>query len=64
MRSQQSAALTIKIKADKHHYLIITCIFIPPRKKNILIFERLEKYQETLPIDPEDKHVLCADFNI
>ena len=27
-------ALTIKIKADKQNYLIITCIYIPPRKQN------------------------------
>ena len=37
-------ALTIKIKADKQHYLINTRIFIPPRKQNIVNFQRLENY--------------------
>ena len=57
-------ALTIKIKADKEHYLIITCTYIPHRKRNNVNFERLENYLDTLPIDPEDKHILCRDFNI
>ena len=57
-------ALTIKIKADKQHYLIITCIYIPPRKQNNVNFQRLENYLDTLPIDPEDKHILYGDFNI
>ena len=57
-------ALTIKIKADKQHYLIITCIYIPPRKQNSANFQRQENYIVTLPIDPEDKHILCGDFNI
>ena len=55
-------ALTLKIKADKQHYLIITCI--PPRKQNNVNFQRLENYLDTLPIDPENKHILCGDFNI
>ena len=37
-------ALTIKIKADKQHYLIITCIYIEPRKQKILNFQMLENY--------------------
>ena len=57
-------ALTIKIKADKQHYLIITCICIPPRKQKKVNFQRLGNYLDTLPIDPEDKHILCRDFNI
>ena len=57
-------ALTIKIKADKQHYLIITCIYIPPRRQNDVNFQRLENFLDTLPIDPEDKHILCGDFNI
>ena len=57
-------ALTIKIKADKQHYLINTCIYIPPRKQNSVKFQRLENYLDTLSIDPEDKHILCGDFNI
>ena len=57
-------ALTIKIKADKQLYLIITCMDIPPRKQNNVNFQRLESYLDTLPIDPEDKHILCGDFNI
>ena len=57
-------ALTIKIKADKHHYLSITCIYIPPRKQNNVNFQRLENYIDTLSIEPEDKHILCGDFNI
>ena len=57
-------ALTIKIKADKQHYLIITCIYIPPRKQNNVNFQRLENYLDALPIDLEDKHILCGDFNI
>ena len=43
---------------------MITCIYNPPRKQNIVNFERLENYLDTLPIDPEDKHMLCEDFNI
>ena len=35
-------ALTIKIKADQQHYLIITCIYIPPRKQNNVYFQRIE----------------------
>ena len=27
-------------------------------------FHRLANYLDTLPIDPEDKHILCGDFNI
>ena len=57
-------APTIKIKADKQHYLIITCIYIPSRKQKNVNFQRLENYLDTLPIDPEDKHILCGDFNI
>ena len=57
-------AFTIKIKADKQRYLIITCIYIQPRKQNNVNFQRLENYLDTLPIDPEDKHILCGDFNI
>ena len=57
-------ALTIKIKADKQHYLIITCIYIPSGKQNIVILKRLENYFDTLPIDPEVKHILSRDFNI
>ena len=57
-------ALTIKIKADKQHFLIITCVYILPRKQNIGKFQRLENFLDTLPIDPEDKHILCGDFNI
>ena len=57
-------ALTIKIKADKQNYLIITCIYIPPRNQNNVNFQRLENYLHTLPIDSEDKHILCGDFNI
>ena len=57
-------ALTIKIKAHKQHYLIITCRNIPHRKQNIVNFQQLENYLDTLPFDPDDKHMLCADFNI
>ena len=57
-------ALTIKIKADKQHYLIISSIYIPPRKQNNVNFQRQEDYLDTLTIDPEDKHILCGDFNI
>ena len=42
---------------------MITCIYIPPRKQNIVNFQRLENYLDDLPIDPEDKHILCGDFN-
>ena len=64
MLSQRSAGSYNKVKADKQHYLIITCIYIPPRKQNSANFQRREFYIDTLPIDPEDKHILCGDFNI
>ena len=57
-------ALTIKIKADKQHFLIITCVYILTRKQNNGKFQRLENFLDTLPIDPEGKHILCGDFNI
>ena len=57
-------ALTLNIKADKEHYLMITCICTPLRKQNKVNFQMLENYLDTLPIDPEDKHILCGDFNI
>ena len=43
-------AITIKIKAGKQLYLMITWIYIPSRKQNIVKFQRLEKYLDTLPI--------------
>ena len=43
---------------------MIICINIPPRNQNIVNFQRLENYLDTIPIDPEAKHILCGDFNI
>ena len=57
-------ALTIKIKTDKQHHMIITCIYIPPRKQNIVNFQKLQNYLVTLPVVLEDKHILCGHFNI
>ena len=34
-------ALTVKIKADKQFYLMITCIYNQPRKQNTVNFQRL-----------------------
>ena len=52
-------APTIKTRADKQHYLITTCIHIPPGKENNLKFQRQENYIVTLPIDPQDNYILC-----
>ena len=57
-------ALTKKIKADKQHYLIITPLYIPLTRQNIVNFQRLEHYLDILPIDREAKHTLYGDFNI
>ena len=56
-------ALTKKIETDQQHYLIITCINIAPREQNLVNFQRLENYLDSLLIDPEDIHILCGDFN-
>ena len=57
-------ALTKKNESDHQHYLIITCRYIPSRKQNLWNFQKQENFLDTLPIDSEDKHILCVNFNI
>ena len=54
--------LTVAIKTIKEE-IWFSCIYIPPNCTNEANFLTVERYLDSLMVDPETKHVLCGDFN-
>ena len=55
--------LTVAIKTIKEE-IWFSCIYMPPNCTNEANFLTVERYLDSLMVDPETKHVLCGDFNV
>ena len=55
--------LTVAIKTIKEE-ICFSCIYMPPNCTNEANFVTVERYLDSLMVDPETKHVLCGDFNV
>ena len=55
--------LTVAIKTIKKE-IWFSCIYMPPNCTNEANFLTVERYLDSLMVDPETKHVLCGDFNV
>ena len=55
--------LTVAIKTIKEQ-IWFSCVYMPPKCTNEANFLTVDRYLDSLMIDPETKHVICGDFNI
>ena len=53
--------LTVAIRTIKEQ-IWFSCIYMPPNCTNEANFFTVERYLDSLMIDPETRHVLCGDF--
>ena len=54
--------LTVAIKTIEEIWF--SCFYMPPNCTNEANFLTVERYLDSLMVDPETKHVLCGDFNV